>query len=114
MSDVVTLAEPNAAAWESTAAVAVMERASQRRWNGTRSRADFDRPAFRIVSHDHARRVARQALRRFCRNARAAFEDRLARRIGFCQDRCIDVNDDLVSLARATRIDAVMKRRLGE
>ena len=59
-------------------------------------------------------RVARHALRRFRGNARAAFHDGLARRIGVGQDIGIDVDDDLVALARSAGVDPVVERGLGD
>jgi hypothetical protein len=44
-------------------------------------RPDLHDIAVPIAAHHNAARVARQALRRFRGNARAPFEDRLARRI---------------------------------
>ena len=65
-----TLAEANPAAREATAAVAMVERAPYRRRDRARTRADFDDTAVTAVLHYHAARVARDAPRRFCRNAR--------------------------------------------
>ena len=45
---------------------------------------------------------------------RAVLEDGLARQIRIRQHRIVDVDDHLVSLARGSRIDAVVERRLGE
>jgi len=45
---------------------------------------------------------------------RAALEDRLARRIGVRQHRGIDVDHDLIPLARRTRIDSPVQGRLGD
>ena len=64
------------------------------------------------MSHDDAARIARQALRRFCRNARAGFEDRLTWRVRVGEHLGIDVDDHLVALPRRTRINAVVERRL--
>ena len=42
----------------------------------------------------------------------SVLEDRLAGSIRIRQDRCVDVNHDLVPLARCAGIHAVVKRRL--
>ena len=59
-------------------------------------------------------RLASQALGRFRGNAHAIFQDRLAGRVGVLEDGRIDVHHDLIALARRTRINTVMERRLGE
>src|SRR5881296_2330386 len=105
VTDVMALAEANPAAREAAAAVAMVERAPYRRWNRARTRADFDDTAVRVVSHHHPACVARDAPRRFCGNARAVFEEGLAGLIGVGKDRRIDVDDDLVALARSAGID---------
>jgi hypothetical protein len=51
-------------------------------------------------------------LRRFLGNARAVLENGLAQLVGIRQYRCVDVDHHLVALARRTRIDAAMQRRL--
>ncbi len=66
------------------------------------------------MSHHHAARVARQAPGRFRGNARAIFEDGLARLIGIRESRGIDVDDDLIALSRSAGIDAVVEGRLRE
>jgi hypothetical protein len=65
------------------------------------------------VPHHHAAGIARQTLGRSRRNARAAFEHRLARCVGIGQHLGIDVNDDLVPLARRDGIDPMVQSRLG-
>jgi hypothetical protein len=86
------------------------------------------------VLHDHEAGIARQASGRFRGNVCAVFEHRLAWLLGvreggsldrgqalgrfrgnvraLREDQGIDVDDDLVSLARGTGIDPVVKRRL--
>ena len=44
----------------------------------------------------------------------AALEDGLAGRVGIRQDGSIDVDDDLVSLARSAGIQALVERGLGQ
>jgi hypothetical protein len=66
------------------------------------------------VPHHHAARVARQAPRRFCRNARAPLEHGLAGLIRIRQHRGIDVDHHLVPLARRAGIELVMERRFRE
>ena len=63
--DVMALAERQAAAREPAAAVAVVQRAPERRGNGPRPGADFHDPAVRVVPHHHSARVAGQAAGRF-------------------------------------------------
>src|SRR5947207_14234382 len=92
----------------------MMQRAPQRRRNGSRPRADFDDPAIRIVSHHDAARVAGQTLGRFRRDVRAVVEDRLTGRIGVRQHRRVDVDHDLVALARGAGIDSVVERCFGD
>ena len=114
VADVMTLAEPQSTAREAASAIAMMQRAPQRRRNGSRPGTDFEDPAIRIVSHHDPTRVARQTLGRFCRNVRAVVEDRLAGRISVRQHRRVDVDHDLVALARGAGIDSVVERRFGD
>ena len=78
VTDVVALAEPNPAARESAAAVAVVKRPSQRRRDRPGLGIDFHDPAVPAVSHHHPAGVTRKALGRSSWNARAVFEDGLA------------------------------------
>src|SRR5882672_2426328 len=55
---------------------------------------------FVVMAHDYPAGVARQALRRFRGNARAAFEDRLPRLLPIGQHRGVDVDHHLVALPR--------------
>ena len=64
--------------------------------------------------HYHAARVARQAAGRFRGNVHAVLENGLAGRVGVCEHGRVDVDHDLIALARCTRIDAVVERRFGE
>ena len=50
----------------------------------------------------------------FCGNVRAVVEDRLTGRIRVRQHRRVDVNHDLVTLARGAGIDSVVERRFGD
>jgi hypothetical protein len=70
---------------ESTAVMAMQERASQRGRDRPRPRANLGHAAVRLVPHDDARSVTRQALRRFRGNACAAVEDGLPGRVGIGQ-----------------------------
>jgi len=83
-----------------------MERPPERRRNRAGSGRNLHDSTVETVLHHHAARVARQALRRFRGNAHAVLEDGLAGRV--------DVDHDLIALARSAGIDAVMKRELGE
>ena len=64
--------------------------------------------------HHHPTRVTSQALGRFCRNARAIFDDGLAGLIGILQDRGVDMDHHLVVLGRRARVDAMVERGLGQ
>jgi hypothetical protein len=66
------------------------------------------------VLHHHAARVAGQAPRRFRGNVRAVLEGGLAGCIRVRQHRSVDMDHDLISLARRAGIDAVVQGRLGE
>jgi len=92
----------------------MLKRAPQRRRDGARPGADLGDPSVSVVPHHHAGGVAREALRRFRGDAHAAFEHRLAWRIGVRQHTRLDVDDHLVSLARGPGIDAMVQRRLRE
>ena len=65
------------------------------------------------MAHYHAARIARQPLGRLRGNVRAVLDDRLPRRIRIREHRGIDVDHDLVTLARSTWVDSMVKRRLG-
>ena len=73
-------------------------------WSG----ADHE-PAVRVVPHHHSARVAGQAAGRFRGNVRAALEDGLAGRLRVRQHGGVDVDDDLVALARRAGIDPVVE-----
>jgi hypothetical protein len=74
----------------------------------------LDDPAVCVVPHHHAAGIARKALARFRGNARAVFEHGLAGLIGVGQHRGVDVNDDLIALARSSGIESLVQRRFGE
>src|SRR5437773_1596191 len=109
-----TLAERAPAAREATAAIAMLKRAPQRRRNGPRPGADLGDPAICVVAHHDPARIAREALRRFRRNIRAALEHGLARRLGVYQHRGVDVDHDLIALAWSPRIDSPVEGCLGD
>src|SRR5262249_39640515 len=75
VTDVMSLASRQATTWEAAAAVTMMERPAQRWRKRSRPCPDFHNLPILVVSHDDASRIAREAPGRFCRNARAAFED---------------------------------------
>ena len=75
---------------------------------------DLDHAAVFVMAHHHPAGVARQALGRFRRNARAVFEDRLARLLRVGQRVGVDMDHHLVAFARGAGIEFVMQRRLGE
>ena len=70
--------------------------------------------ALGVVAHDHPRRVARQTPGRFRGNVDAVLNHRLAGGARVCQDGGIDVDDDVIALARSAGIDAAMEGRLGD
>jgi len=65
VSNVMSLAEGETAAWEATALVTMVERTPQRRGNRPGPGPDLHGAAVVVVPHHHAARVARQAPRRF-------------------------------------------------
>src|SRR5215470_6286387 len=113
MSDVMTLAERPATAGETAIFVAMVKPAPQRRWDRSRARAYLGDAALSVMPHHDTAGVAGQPLGRSGGNAGAAFEHRLARSVAIGQYLGLDVNDDLVPLARRAGIDAMMQRRLG-
>src|SRR6266446_6774111 len=92
----------------------MVERASYCGRNRAGPRADFHDLPVRVVAHDYPGRVARHPLRRSRGNVGAAIEDGLTRRLGITQHRGVDVDDDLVTLARSAGIEGVVERGLGE
>ena len=114
MAEMMPLAEADAAAREATALVPVVERAPQRWRNRPGPGSDLDGAPVLVVPHHDPARVARQALRRFCRNARPVLEDGLAGLIGVGEHRGINMNHDLVPLSRGARIEPVVEGRLRE
>ncbi len=68
----------------------------------------------RIVLHHDPTRVTRQTLGCLRGNVRAVVENRLTGRIRIRQHGEIDVDDDLVALARRAGIDSVVERRFGD
>ena len=81
VTDVMALAERHVAAREPAAVIAVVQRASYRRWNGSRAGADFLDPAVRVVPHHDSARVARQPAGRFRGNVCAALKHGLTERL---------------------------------
>ncbi len=59
-------------------------------------------------------RVASHARRRDVGNARTALEDRLTGRIRIREDRCVNMDDNLVALASGSVIDITVKAALGK
>ena len=114
VTDVMSLSEPDPAAREPAAAVAVMERPPEGRRDRARPGSDLHDMAVPAVLHHHAARVARQALGRSRGNARAVLEDGLAWLIGACEDFGIDVDHYLVALCRGAGVDAVVESSLRE
>jgi hypothetical protein len=99
---------------ETAAAVPMEQRSPQRRRDRPRLGADLEDSTLGIMLHDHPARVASKALRRFCRNASAIFDDGLAGLIGIFQDGGVHMHHDLVVLGRRARIDAVVQRGFGQ
>jgi hypothetical protein len=114
VAEMVSLGETAAAAREAATAIAVVERAPQRRGNRPGAGADLEQPAVLLVAHHHPACVAGQAAGRFRGNVRAVLEDGLPRLLGIGQRRGVDVDHDLVALARGPGIEPVVQGRLGE
>lgn len=108
--DVMPLAERQSAPRKATAPVPMMKRASNSRRNRAGPGADLNHSPVRLVTHDHPGRVARQAARRFRGNVSATVQDRLAWRVGICEYRRVDVDHDLVPLARGAWVEIVLER----
>jgi hypothetical protein len=109
VADVVPLREPGVATRKATSLVAMLECPPQGRGNRSRPSSDFEHAPIAVVPHHHAARVASQAARRFRGNARAVLEDRLPRLIWVGQHGSIDVDYDLITLARGARIELVVE-----
>ena len=92
----------------------MQQRATQRRRNRPGAGPDFDDPPLVVVAHDHPARVAGQAPRRFRGNVAPFFQRGLAGLRRIREHRRVDVDHDLVALARDARVDRVMERRLRE
>src|SRR5438093_6641587 len=105
VTDVMALAEANAAAGEAAAAVSVVERPPYRRRDRPGPGTDLDDMAVVAVSHHDPARVARDALGRFRGNARAVLQH---------GGVFLDVDHDLIAFSRSAGVEAVMERRLGE
>ncbi len=114
MADVVALAERHAAAGKPAGTVAVVQRAPERRRNSACLCGDFHDATVRIVTHHDPARVACQASGRLRGDVRATLEHGLARRLWIGEHRDVDVNDDLIALARRAGIETVMEGALGE
>jgi hypothetical protein len=110
--EVMALPERQPAARKAAALVAVLERAPQCRWNRARPGPDLHGAPLLVVPHHHPARVARQALRRFRGNACPVLEHGLAGLIRIGERRGVDMDHDLVALARGAGIEAVVKGRL--
>lgn len=107
VTQVMALGEPHPAPRKATAAVPVLQRAPQRRGDRSRARSDLHDLPGRVVPHDHPARVARQTPRRFCGNAYAVLQHRLAGLVGVGEHGRVDVDHDLIPLACGARIQLV-------
>jgi len=107
VAEMMPLAEPNAAAGEAATPVPIVERSTQGRGNRPGPGTDLQQAPIVVVAHHHPTRVARQALGRFRRNARAVLEQGLARLIRIGQHLGVDVDHHLVALARGAGIEVV-------
>jgi hypothetical protein len=114
VTDVMALTERQTAARETTGSVSMVERSPYRRGNRAGAGADFHQAPVCVVAHHDPTRVARQAPGRFRGNVRTVLEGGLAGPIGIPEDRRVDVDHHLISLARGARIDAVVEGRLRE
>src|SRR5438132_14268127 len=77
--EVRTLTEPRSGARKAAAAVAVVQRPSERGRDRAGTRSDLPDTPIATVSHHHTARVTRQTPRRFRGNAPAVLESGLAR-----------------------------------
>jgi len=111
VADVVPLREPGVTARKATSLVAMLECPPQGRGNRSRPSSDFEHTPIVVVPHHHAARIASQAARRFCGNARAVLEDRLPRLIRIGQHGGIDVDHYLIALAGGAGIELLVKCR---
>ena len=108
------MGEAAAAAREATALVPMVERAPQGRRNRPGPGPDLQQASLLVMPHHHATRIAGQAAGRFRGNARAVFEDRLARLIRVGEGGRIDVDHDLIALTRGAGIKIAVEGRLRE
>jgi hypothetical protein len=92
----------------------MVERSSQGGGNRPGPGTDLQQAPVFVMAHHHPARVARQAPGRFCGNARAVLEDRLARLIRIGQRLGVDVDHHLATLAWGARIEPVVQGRLRE
>jgi len=92
----------------------MVQRPSQGRRNRAAPGRYLDDATISAVLHHDPARVTRQAARRFRGNVGAVLEHGLAGRIGVGKHGGIDVDHDLITLARCARIDTVMKRCFAE
>ena len=114
MPHVMPFGDPDGAAREAAGLVPMLERPPQRGRYRPCSGPDFHHPPVPVMTHHHPAGIARQALRRFRGSAHPVLEDRLAGLVGVGQHGGIDVDDDLVALARGAGIEVVMQGSLGE
>ena len=106
------LGDADAAAREAAAAVPVLERTPKSRWNGPGPCADrHDMPSL-PVAHHCAARVTGESSRRFRGNVRAVLQHRLSWLCRVGQYLRVDMDHHLIPLARGTRIEGMMQRRL--
>lgn len=108
------LSDPCVTAREATAPVPMEQRASQRGRDRPGPGSNFDEPPLVVVPHDHPARIAGQASGRFRGNVAPFFQHGLAGLLGIREHRGVDVDHDLIALARGTRVDLVMQRGLGQ
>ena len=108
------LTDPDTAAREAAAAVAVVQRAPDGGRNRPGPGTDLHDPAVGVVSHHDPAGIAGQTLGRSRGNARTVFKDRLAGLLGVREHLGVDVDDDLVALAGGAGIEPVVQRRLRE
>jgi hypothetical protein len=112
--DVVTVPDTHVTARKATAAVAMLQRSTDRWRNRPGPRGHFHHPTVPGVLHHHAAGVTRQAPGRFRGNVLATFQHRLPGRLGVREHRHVHVHHHLISLPRRAGIDPVVQGRLGE
>src|SRR5688572_30317169 len=91
VANVMTLRVAGPAGGKAAALIAMLERAAQGRWDRPGPDADLGDPACRVVTHQHAARVAGQPLGRPRGDVLTVFQGGLTGLVGIGQDRRVHV-----------------------